>query len=203
MKHSNITTINNYQVYQPIANKFLNHLEYMIAHRSRVFYLRLTIRYPQECIAPDSNQLIVPFLKALKQSLTHHYDCPSKYILYLWKIERLRSSNPHYHVTFLLPGSCCNNHYHILNEASRLWDGVLIKENLFPYNYDQSNYSSGLVNIDENIYGGPNVQMLDRNDINFKQIENEIKASGLYLSKIYSYYHIPNQRCFSGSDITH
>ncbi len=85
---------------------------------NKVFLTRFDVRFPNDNVYPNANNLISNFT----ESLVRHFKRKKLDPNYLWVREQNDSLNPHYHFTLLLDGNKIQHPAKINKKADELWN---------------------------------------------------------------------------------
>jgi len=102
---------------EDILGKGLSILDYAVRSHSRVFFMRMDVRYPQRDGQGCRSDLFRVFMASFMTHLTRHGLSP----LYLWVRERSESPTPHFHVALMLDGTQTRSAYSHWAKAVELW----------------------------------------------------------------------------------
>lgn len=96
-------------------------LNYMLERFSRVYIVRLDIRFPLGYVPAGRNDECSEFLRRLKDHYTYH----GVVTHYVAVREQNRSDNPHYHIAILFDGSKKDNGWAVLQRAAAIWSRLV------------------------------------------------------------------------------
>ena len=100
-------------------------MDYMVSAHSKVFFVRLDFRYPQDYTIPPGNQVFVDFLENFIQNLKRLGLDPYRF----WAREQSVTERPHYHVCLFLNGNKVQSIYGLCTKAEELWQLALKPDN--------------------------------------------------------------------------
>ncbi len=160
-----------------IMEKIVNQFDYAEYDKSKVFFFRFDLHFPQGMQAPEDNDHFKHFISAYQKNLSRKGLSPQ----YVAVREQRRSENPHYHVISLLDGQKTRNCYGHLKTAERLWANELGIETDDPGSLGIVNHCEKDKKTGERMKNGT---MLDMNRDDYEYvIEASIKRAS-YLAKV-------------------
>lgn len=155
-----IKIINGEECYEEVLQAYDSLFNLAISRHNKILFVRFDIRFNQDYVYPDDNNLLSKFIEALRKHCKEEGLDP----FYLWVREKATSHNHHYHVILLLNGNIIKNPYNIFNKAAYLWRICL------------NNDTPKLVNNGSHI-------MIRRNAVDFVYACHEVQKYVNYLAK--------------------
>jgi len=102
---------------EDILGKGLSILDYAVRSHSRVFFMRMDVKFPQGGDHSSRGNLFQGFLASFMTHLARHGLSP----LYLWVREQAESPTPHFHVALMLDGTQTRSAHRHWAKAVELW----------------------------------------------------------------------------------
>ena len=178
-EYNGSTILTNKEKGQAADTRILDRIDaqfnYAENSKSKTFFFRFDLHFPQEMQAPQDNEHFKHFISPFMKNLSRKGLEP----LYFAVREQRRSENQHYHVGVLLDGQKTRNSYGHIKTAERLWEHELGLE---------ANGTHGLVNYcDKDKNTGErmiNGMMIDATKPNYENIRESCFRRASYLAKV-------------------
>ena len=155
--------------------KIVNQFKYAECEKSKVFFYRFDLRYPEEMQADPDNDHFKHFMSAYIKNLSRKGLDPQ----YVAVREQKSSENQHYHVGILADGQRTRNCHDHLIKAERLWEHELGLE---------ADGTHGLVDFcEKEKKTGKKIEngmMMDHCKENYETVKAECIRRASYLAKV-------------------
>lgn len=159
-----------------IMKKIINQFDYAEYDKSKVFFFRFDLHFPQDMQAPPDNEHFTRFMSAYSKKLSRKGLEPQYCAV---REQKKSSQNPHLHVIMFLDGQKTRNCQNHLNTAERLWEHELGLE---------ADGTHGLVNYcDKDKKTGErmvNGMMIDPTKENYERVKDKCIERASYLAKV-------------------
>ena len=156
-----------------ILHEIERQFEYAEQQKSKVFFMRYDIRFPEGYDHAD-NSVFRAFQAKFMKNLSRHGLAPQ----YIAVREQSREKHQHYHVALLLDGQKTRNIHNHIRTAERLWDGTLglpERENGYGLIDDCTRGRDGAVQV--------NGVLLRRDDPEYEARKDDCFRRASYLAK--------------------
>tara|TARA_R110002072_G_scaffold303093_1_gene493201 strand:- start:5002 stop:5610 length:609 start_codon:yes stop_codon:yes gene_type:complete len=126
MGNIDLVCVEGYLQRKDIRQRVLKCFHVALNDHSRVFVVRLDIRFPQGFMHDGSNSLLSELLRRVKIHYSYEGDVrPKVSCEYVWVREQHRSETPHYHLLLLLGGSEIQNGWGVRSVVAGKWSRLL------------------------------------------------------------------------------
>ena len=158
-----------------IMQKIVKQFDFAEYDKSKVFFFRFDLHFPQEMQVPQDNEHFKHFISPFMKNMSRKGLEPQ----YFAVREQRKSENQHYHVGVLLDGQKTRNCYGHIKTAERLWEHELGLE---------ADGTHGLVNYcDKDKKTGErmlNGMIIDPTKENYELVKDKCVERASYLAKV-------------------
>ncbi len=175
----------NYNYHNEIVQALQERLDYAIKHHSKVYFVMITVNFPQNMKYPVDNTLFGCWKEKFIKQLDYKVYEPH----YIWVREQTSTDlNHHYHICFILNGNKIQSFYYPGLAAQRTWTKTLNIED-----------AGGLIHYRQQ--GIMIIRPTVNNNYNFNQTYNSAMQWGSYIAKTKDKFVMQGIRTWDSSNL--